>query len=87
MSDFLTSAKIFLLVVFIGAGLGWLMKHGAVAAAPLTHTITLQDWLTVVLVLVFAYGGFEAVFFATGETLDPRRDAPAALGYALGLVT
>jgi amino acid transporter len=87
VSDSLTSAKIFLLLVFIGTGLGWLMRHGAVAAAPISHTITPQDWLTVVLVLVFAYGGFEAVFFATGETRDPRRDAPAALGYALALVT
>jgi basic amino acid/polyamine antiporter, APA family len=87
VSDWLTGAKIFLLVVFIGAGLGWMMKHGAVAAAPLPHAITFHDWLAVVLVLVFAYGGFEAVFFATGETRDPRRDSAAALGYALGLVT
>lgn len=86
VSDWLTSAKIFLLLVFIGAGLGWMAKHGAVAAAPLSHTITFQDWLAVVLVLVYAYGGFEAVFFATGETRDPRRDSAAALGYALALV-
>jgi amino acid transporter len=38
-------------------------------------------------VLVFAYGGFEAVFFATGETRDPRKDSAAALFYALTLVT
>ena len=53
----------------------------------MAHAVTVHDWLAVVLVLVFAYGGFEAVFFATGETRDPRRDAPAALGYALALVT
>jgi APA family basic amino acid/polyamine antiporter len=87
VSDFLTGAKIVLLLIFIGAGVGWLMMHGAVTPAPMSHTITFQDWLAVVLVLVFAYGGFEAVFFATGETRDPRRDAPAALGYALVLVT
>lgn len=87
VSDWLTSAKIFLLLIFIGAGLGWMMQHGAVAAAPLNHAITFHDWLAVVLVLVFAYGGFEAVFFATGETRDPRRDSPAALCYALALVT
>jgi basic amino acid/polyamine antiporter, APA family len=87
VSDFLTSAKILLLLIFIGAGLGWLMVHGAVVSAPMTHPITFQNWLVVVLVLVFAYGGFEAVFFATGETRDPRRDSAAALGYALVLVT
>jgi len=87
VSDFLTSAKIFLLFVFIGAGLGWMMTHGPIIVAPLAHKVTLENWLAVVLVLVFAYGGFEAVFFATGETRDPRRDSAAALFYALALVT
>jgi APA family basic amino acid/polyamine antiporter len=87
VSDFLTSVKIFLLLVFIGAGLGWLFAHGQVVPAPMTHTITFRDWLGAVLVLVFAYGGFEAVFFATGETRDPRKDSAAALFYALALVT
>jgi amino acid transporter len=87
VSDFLTSIKIFLLLIFIGAGLGWLLAHGQVAPAPLTHTITLRDWLGAILVLVFAYGGFEAVFFASGETRDPRKDSAAALFYALIVVT
>ena len=87
VSDFLTSIKIFLLLIFIGAGLGWLIAHGRVVSAPMTHTVTLQDWLGAILVLVFAYGGFEAVFFATGETRDPRKDSAAALLYALVLVT
>jgi basic amino acid/polyamine antiporter, APA family len=87
LSDFLTSMKIFLLLMFIGVGLGWLIAHGQVVPASLTHAVTLQDWLGAVLVLVFAYGGFEAVFFATGETLDPRKDSAAALFYALTLVT
>jgi basic amino acid/polyamine antiporter, APA family len=87
VSDFLTSIKIFLLLMFIGAGLGWLIAHGQVVPAQLTHAVTLQDWLGAVLVLVFAYGGFEAVFFATGETRDPRKDSAVALFYALTLVT
>ena len=87
VSDFLTSMKIFLLLIFIGAGLGWMIAHGQVAPAPMTHTITFHDWPGAVLVLVFAYGGFEAVFFATGETRNPRRDSAAALFYALVLVT
>lgn len=87
VSDLLTSIKIFLLLVFIGAGMGWLMTHGKVVPAPMTHPVTAQDWFGAVLVLVFAYGGFEAVFFATGETRDPRKDSAAALFYALALVT
>jgi APA family basic amino acid/polyamine antiporter len=87
VSDFLTSVKIFLLLIFIGAGLGWLIAHGQVAPAPLGHTIALRDWLGAILVLVFAYGGFEAVFFASGEMRDPRKDSAAALFYALIVVT
>ena len=87
VSDFLTSIKIFLLLMFIAAGLGWLIAHGQVVPAPVTHAVALQDWLGAVLVLVFAYGGFEAVFFATGETRDPRKDSAVALFYALTLVT
>jgi APA family basic amino acid/polyamine antiporter len=87
VSDFLTSIKIFLLLIFIAAGLEWLSVHGKVVPAPMTHTVTFQDWLGVILVLVFAFGGFEAVFFATGETCDPRKDSAAALFYAMALVT
>jgi amino acid transporter len=43
--------------------------------------------MSAVLVLIFAYGGFEAVFFASGETRDPRKDSAVALFYALTLVT
>jgi APA family basic amino acid/polyamine antiporter len=79
ISDFFTVTKILLLAVFIGAGLWWMTIHGAVPPTPLTHAVTRSDWLEAVLVLVYAYGGFEAVLLATGEMRDPRRDAPIAL--------
>jgi basic amino acid/polyamine antiporter, APA family len=68
--------------------LRWMRIHGAVTPVPLSHAIGATDWLEVVLVLVYAYGGFEAVLLATGEIRDPRRDAPAALliGLAVGAV-
>jgi amino acid transporter len=87
VSDFLTSIKIFLLLIFICTGLGWLIAHGEVIPAPMTHAISVQDWLGAILVLVFAYGGFEAVFFATGETREPRKDSAASLFYAMALIT
>jgi basic amino acid/polyamine antiporter, APA family len=85
MSDFFTGTKLLLLVVFIGAGLGWMKMHGAVTAVPLSHAIEAKDWFEAVLVLVYAYGGFEAVLFATGEMRDPRRDVPVAL--LIGIAT
>ena len=79
VSDFFTATKVLLLAIFIGAGLWWIGIHGAVAPAPLSHTIEARDWLEAVLVLVYTYGGFEAVLLATGEMRDPRRDIPVAL--------
>jgi APA family basic amino acid/polyamine antiporter len=79
VSDFFTATKVLLLAIFIGAGLWWIAIYGAVAPAPLPHPIEAQDWLEAVLVLVYAYGGFEAVLLATGEMRDPRRDVPVAL--------
>ena len=79
LSDFFTATKLLLLAFFIGAGLWWMAIHGPVTPVPLPHAITGSDWLEAVLVLVYAYGGFEAVLLATGEMRDPRRDAPVAL--------
>jgi amino acid transporter len=78
-SDFFTALKLLLLATFIGAGLWWIAVHGAVTPAPLTHSVESRDWLEAVLVLVYAYGGFEAVLLASGEMRDPRHDVPIAL--------
>ena len=86
VSDFFTATKVSLLVVFIVAGLIWMKIHGSVTPAPLTHAVTATDWLEATLVLVYAYGGFEAVLLATGEMRDPRRDAPFALLTGLAVV-
>jgi basic amino acid/polyamine antiporter, APA family len=78
-SDFFTALKLLLLGTFIGAGLWWIAAHGAVTPTALTHAVEPRDWLEATLVLVYAYGGFEAVLLATGEMRDPRHDVPIAL--------
>jgi APA family basic amino acid/polyamine antiporter len=45
------------------------------------------DWFAAVLLMVYAYGGFEAALFASGEASNPRKDAPAALAIALVTAT
>jgi basic amino acid/polyamine antiporter, APA family len=85
-SDFLTATKVLLLAAFIISGLIWMKLHGTVQPVPLTHAIGGHDWLEAILVLVYAYGGFEAVLLATGEMRDPRRDAPFALLVGLAIV-
>ena len=86
-SDFFTATKVLLLSIFVAAGIAWLAIHGHVTATPLSHPVQARDWLEVLLVLVFAYGGFEAVLFATAEMRDPRRDVPVALLIGIGTVS
>lgn len=40
-------------------------------------------WLQTIVLLIFAYGGFEAALISTGEARDPRRDVPFGLFAAL----
>lgn len=86
VSDFSTALKMGLLASFLVAGLAWLYLHGQVASSPLPHPVGAANWLEAVLVLVYAYGGFEAVLLISGEMRDPRRDVPVALFTGIGTV-
>ncbi len=86
LSNFFTVAKLLPLVVFLAAGLPFLLARrnepstfGAMAGT--------DAWLQAVLFLVYSYGGFEGAIIVTGEAKDPRRDAPFALFVALATVT
>ena len=52
-----------------------------------TQVVAIPDWREAMLLLVFAYGGFEAAIVAGGETRDPRRDTPFALLAGVAAVT
>jgi amino acid transporter len=51
-----------------------------------TQTVASPDWTQAVLLLVFAYGGFEAALIPAGEMKDPRRDVAFALLTALAVI-
>jgi amino acid transporter len=76
-------AKLLPLGVFIAAGLVFLHTR----PAPITIPAGTGGWLDALLLLVFAYGGFEAALMPMGEARNPRRDAPVALFAALATVT
>jgi basic amino acid/polyamine antiporter, APA family len=84
VSSAFTAAKLVPLSLFVIAGLGVLLTRGSVQQSPLVTDAPLRTWLEAILLLVFAYGGFEAALFPLGEAKDPRRDAPVALMVALG---
>ena len=87
VSNFFTAAKLIPLLAVIGLGMFVLAHHHwhiATAAAPRAN---LSEWMKAVLLLVFAYGGFETALAPMSEAKNPRRDAPFALFTALLVCT
>jgi basic amino acid/polyamine antiporter, APA family len=79
------AAKLAPLAVFVAGGL-FVMAVGE-SAPGLARVVDAgaDTWLEAILLLVFAYGGFESALLPLGEARNPRRDAPIALFIALGL--
>lgn len=85
VSNTFTVAKLLPLGLVCIVGAFYLMAHGAVPAMkdpPDTHA-----WLHALVLLVFAYGGFETALMPMGEAKDPRRDAAFGLFVALVICT
>jgi APA family basic amino acid/polyamine antiporter len=87
VSNFFTAAKLLPLFAVIGMGLFVLPAHPGEISTGAPAAVTTSQWLKAVLLLVFAYGGFETALAPMGEAKDPRRDAPFALFTALLLCT
>jgi APA family basic amino acid/polyamine antiporter len=81
-SNVFTVAKLVTLIAFIVAGLFFVtFKH-----LPLVISLPSGSpklWRHPVLLLIFAYGGYETALMVGGEAKDPRRDYPFALAVAL----
>ncbi len=75
VNNILTIAKLLPLIAFIVIGL-FHIRPGSLAA----HTsFEFSSFSTSVLLLVFAFGGFESVLINTGEINNPRKNLPFAL--------
>ncbi|MGH7674584.1 MAG: APC family permease [Gemmatimonadales bacterium] len=83
LSNAFTIAKLVPLAVFVGAGAAFLIVRGPAAGPPPAAS---GDWLHALLLVGFAYGGFDGAMMAMGEARQPRRDAPFALGAAIVLL-
>jgi APA family basic amino acid/polyamine antiporter len=89
VSNFFTVAKLAPLILFVVAGGVFLLHaHPAIPDELRGGTpIPLRNWFEAMLVLTFAYGGFEGAVVPMAEAKDPRRDAPFALLVSLVTVT
>jgi amino acid transporter len=85
VSNVFTVAKLLPLFSFaIAGGIFLLHTHPVIrSVTPSGAPVPMRNWLQVVLVLMFAYGGFEGAVVPMAEARNPQRDAPFALGTAL----
>jgi len=82
VSNFFTAAKLSALgLVAVAGALFLIVTHRAVPQAVVAAGA--NDWARAMVLLIFAYGGFEAALISAGEAKDPRRDIPFGLFAAL----
>lgn len=87
VSDLFTAAKLIPLLAVVVLGVFVLGRHHWGIATPGSVSTTADQWMKAVLLLVFAYGGFETALAPMSEAKDPQRDAPFALFIALLVCT
>jgi basic amino acid/polyamine antiporter, APA family len=87
VSNIFTAAKLVPLAAVIVLGLFFMGQHHWSIVSPSATATPSGDWLKAMLLLVFAYGGWETALAPMGEAKNPRRDAPFALFVALLLCT
>ena len=71
----LTIGKLLPLVLFIVVGLRYVDASALTTLPP----VTLRQFSTAALLMIFVYGGYDVVPVPAGEALDPRRHVPFAL--------
>ncbi len=82
VSNITTLAKLVPLILVSLAGIFFLMTRH-LPSEWIGPTPGTQGWLKAMLLLVFAYGGFEAALTPMGEAKDPKRDVAFGLFVAL----
>ncbi len=82
VSTSFTIAKLSSLAIVTLAGTVYLLAHHPTAESAGTTGSNIQ-WARSILLLIFAYGGFEAALISAGEVKDPRLNLPFGLFTAL----
>jgi basic amino acid/polyamine antiporter, APA family len=86
VSNAFALVKVTPLLAFGVLGVMWIASGKSISPAAVSDP-TIGTWLQALLLLMFAYGGFESAVIPLAEAKDPGRDAPFALLVGLGLVT
>jgi amino acid transporter len=83
LSNFFTAIKVGFLLAFVAAGLCALALRPDLRVPLQFSPAPAATWFETLLLLVYAYGGFEGALFVGGESTNPKRDTPIALLSAL----
>lgn len=86
VSNVFTAIKVGFLLFFVVAALLTLLLKPELRVSVPIHAASAKNWFQAMLLLVYAYGGFEGALFVGGETTNPKRDTPIALLTALAVV-
>ncbi len=87
LSNVFTAAKLALLFILVFGGIAALALLPSLRVVPPTIHPSRNDWFDCLILMVYAYAGFEAAFLVSGEARDTRRDAPFALLVSLSTAT
>lgn len=79
----LTIGKLVPIFVFVLGGLVFLQPARFVALPP----VSMEQWSTAALLLIFTFGGYDVIGVPAGESKDPRRHIPFAFVATIVLVT
>jgi len=85
VSNAFTAIKVGILTTFIVSGIAWLLLHPQLRVPLSLAPASAKSWFEALLLLVFAYGGFEGALIVGGESRSPKMDMPFALLIALVL--
>ena len=86
VSNFFTVVKVGFLLLFVIAGLIALIVRPEIRVGLVWPAASARSWFDAMLLLVYAYGGFEGALSVGGESTNPKRDTPIALLTALALI-
>ena len=86
VSNLFTGVKVGFLMLFVLAGLLALLARPDLRVPFSVPALTAKSWFDAILLLIYAYGGFEGALFVGGESTNPKRDTPIALLLALAIV-
>jgi APA family basic amino acid/polyamine antiporter len=85
VSNFFTVAKLLPLLMLLVAGLVFIHLHGS-PVPMVVESHPARAWLSAVLLLIYAFSGFESALIPAGEVQNPARNIPLALMVALPIV-